>query len=229
MAELHKDLSVVFYTANVTPEGFMRQVQFQLLKAASNTPIISVSHKPLNFGKNIVVDLPRHHLSIYRQALIGAKAATTKYIALCEDDVLYSPEHFKHRPQPGKFAYNLAYWNIYTWTKPALFSWKGRRNLGQLICERELFIQAMEERFAQWPDDSKIDLGLWAEPSKYERQLGVTIQEAEEFWTSPPNIVFSHETALAFNNLGTRKKLGELRATELPDWGNAETIRSIYR
>lgn len=223
------DLTIVYYTANVIPEGFARKTQFQLLKAAGSTPIISVSHKPINFGNNIVADLPRHHLSIYRQALIGAKAATTKYVTLCEDDVLYSPEHFKHRPRPGKFAYNLAYWNIYTWSNPPIFSWKGRRNLGQLTCERDLFIRAIEERFLRWPDDSKVDLGIWAEPGKYERQLDVSVRETEEFWTSPPNIVFSHETALSYQNLGRRKRLGELRATELPDWGRAEEVRSLYR
>lgn len=220
------DLTIVFYTANIVPESFMRQVQFQLLKAAGNIPIISVSHKPMSFGKNIVVDLPRHHLSIYKQALIGAKGAETRYIALCEDDVLYSPEHFKHRPQPGKFAYNLGHWGIHTWEKDPVLSWKGRRNLCQLVCERDLFVEAMEERFAKHGDD--VDISIWAEPGKYERHLGVTPRETEEFWTNPPNVVFSHETALSYENLGTRKRLGELRATEIPVWGTAKQIRSLY-
>jgi hypothetical protein len=232
------DLTVVFITANVVPEEFAYAVEQQLIEATSVSaahngryaPIISVSKKPMQFGENICVgDTPRSHLNIYRQALIGAKAAKTNYIAIAEDDVLYSPEHFKHRSQPGKFAYNLAYWNIYTWSKPAVFSWKGRRNLGQLICERDLFIRVIEERFLRWPDDSKINLGLWAEPGKYERQLDVSVQQTEEFWTSPPNVVFSHETALSYENLGHRKRLGELRATELPDWGQAEAVRSLYR
>jgi hypothetical protein len=223
------DLTIIFYTANVVPEKFAHHIRSQLAYAAGNIPIVCVSHKPLDFGKNVVVNLPRHHLSIYRQALIGAKAATTKYIALCEDDVLYSPEHFKHRPQPGKFAYNVANWGIYTWQKEPVFSWKGRRNLGQLICERELFIRAMEERFLRWPDDSKVDLSIWAEPGKYERQLDVSIQQTEEFWSNPPNVVFSHETALSYGNLGKRKKLGVLRATEIPYWGKASDIREIYR
>lgn len=223
------DLTIVYYTANVAPKRFSETIREQIMDAASGVPIVSVSHKPINFGQNIIVDLPRHHLSIYRQAIIGARMATTKYIALCEDDILYSSEHFKHRPQVGRFAYNLGYWGIYTWSDPPIFSWKGRRNLSQLICERELFIRAMEERFLRWPDDSKINLGIWAEPGKYERQLDVSIQETEEFWTNPPNIMFSHETALAYENLGTRKRVGELRATEIPSWGRAEDIRSIYR
>lgn len=218
------DLTIVFYTANVVPQPFARAICEQLQIAAAGLPIVSVSHQPIDFGENIVVDLPRHHLSIYHQALIGARAAETKYIALCEDDVLYSPEHFKRRSHGGRFAYNLGYWNIYTWQEEPVFSWKGRRNLGQLVCERNLFIRAMEERFLRWPDASKVDLSVWAEPSKYEKYLDVTVREAEEFYSNPPNIVFSHEDALSFQNLGTRKRLGELRATSIPYWGSAKEI-----
>lgn len=219
------DITCVFYTANHTSDYFAGNIQRNLLDVLGDIPLISVSHKPMDFGQNIVVDLPRHHLSIYKQALVGAKAATTPYIALAEDDALYSPEHFKYRPTPGKFAYNVANWGVYTW-KPELFSWKGRRALWALICERELFIEAMEERFAK--HDDRVDLSIWAEPGKYERHLGVTVRETEEFWTHPPNIVFSHEQALAFGNLGKRKRLGELRATEIPYWGKAIELRRIY-
>lgn len=221
------ELTLVYYTCSAIPEDFAKSCRIQLLKSGGQHLIISVSHRPIDLGQNIIVELPRHHLNIYRQALIGAKAASTKYIALCEDDVLYSPEHFKYRPTPGKFAYNLGTWNLFTWGEP-LFTHKERRNLSGLICERKLFIETIEERFAKWPDDSKINLGLWAEPGKYERQLGVTVQETEVFYTNPPNIVFTHQAALGFQNLGIRKKLGDLRATEIPTWGSATKIRSLY-
>lgn len=226
------ELTIVYYTANAIPSVFALLIRQHLKKSIGGTPAIIVSHKPTAdfFANNIIVDLPRHHLNIYRQALIGAKAAKTKYIALCEDDVLYSPEHFKHRPQLGRFAYNMNYWNITTWGDP-LFTQKlgGRRNLGNLICERDLFIKAMEERFLRWPEDSKIDLSIWAEPSKYERQLDVSVQQHEEFCTNPPNIMFSHQTALSFGGLGTRKRAGEVRAVQIPYWGDATNIRSIYQ
>lgn len=225
------DLTVVYYSANVAPVAFRASVLARLIEVTEGLPMVAVTHGPVpvEVENDIIVDLPRHHLSIYRQALTGAKAAKTKYIALCEDDVLYSPEHFKHRSQPGKFAYNMNYWNITTWGDP-IFTQKlgGRRNLGNLICERDLFIRAMEERFLRWPDDSKIDLGVWAEPSKYERQLDVPVREYEAFCTNPPNIMFSHETALSFAGLGTRKRAGEIRAVEVPYWGKASEIRSMY-
>lgn len=223
------ELTAIFYTANKINESFAVKVRQQLVKALGGSPIISVSHKKMNFGKNLVVNLPHSHLSIYRQALIGSKLASTRFIALCEDDILYSPEHFKYRPNKGKFAYNVGAWNLQTWGEP-VFSQKlgGRINLNGLICERELFIEAMEERFAKWPDESKIELGNWAEPGKYEKNLGVTIRDIDKFYTNPPNIVFSHETALSFQNLGKRKKLGEIRATEIPIWGKASEIIKTY-
>lgn len=221
------DLSIIFYTANVIPEKFAKVIRTQILKVGGEYPIISVSFKPLDFGQNILVDLPRHHLSIYKQALLGAKEAKTEYIALAEDDVLYSPEHFKHRPKPGKFAYNLGTWNMFTWGEP-IFNHKERRNMGQLICERKLFIEALEERFRRWPVDSDINLGKWAEPTKYENHLDVTVRDPEFFYSNPPNIIFSHQTALSYENLGDRKKMGELRVDSIPYWGSAKHIRSIY-
>lgn len=205
----------------------MKNIQKQIVESAPDVPIISVSHKPIGFGENIVVALPRHHLSIYKQALVGAREAKTKYIALCEDDVLYSPEHFKLRPKPRKFGYNLGTWNLFTWGIP-LFNHKERRNMSGLICERELFIEAMEERFGRWPNENDIDLSYWAEPTKYEKYLKVTVREPEFFYTNPPNIVFTHQTALSYDNLGERKKLGDIRALSIPFWGDASNIRSLY-
>lgn len=224
------DLTVIYYTANVVSQHFASNTQKQLLEAIGDVPLISVSKKPMDFGQNICVgDTPRSHINIYRQALVGAKAAKTKHIALAEDDVLYSPEHFKKRNSPGKFAYNIGVWSFFTWSNPPLFNYKGRINLNSLICDRELFIEAMEERFARWPKDEEIELGIWAEPGKYEKYLDVTIREIEHFFTNPTNIMFSHETALSFDGLGTRKKAGDIRATAIPYWGTAQEVMDLYK
>jgi hypothetical protein len=112
---------------------------------------------------------------------------------------------------------------VATWNPVYSQKLGGRRNLSQLICERELFIEAMEERFSKWSDDD-VNIACWAEPSKYEKNLGVTIREWEAFATNPPNIVFSHETALSFAGLGKRKRLGEIRALTIPYWGHVDDI-----
>lgn len=232
MSEIN-DLTVVYYSVNEISDRFMENTWTQL-RLATEAPIVAVTREPMlterDEDTSILVDLPRHHLSIYRQALMGALAAQTRYIALAEDDVLYAPEHFRYRPEPGKFAYNMNVWNIFTWGEP-MFTQKlgGRLNLSGLICERELFIEAIQERFDKHPDDDEIDLRAWAEPGKYERQLGVTVREREAFTTNPPNIAFSHQTALSFENLGERKRAGEVRAIEIPYWGKAIDILKLYR
>lgn len=223
------DISIVYYTANALSEHFSQATQKVLLESAGGIPIISVSHKPMDLGSNIVVDLPRGLTSIYKQALIGAKAATTPYIALCEDDVLYSPEHFKHRPKPNTWSYNMNSWNLYTWGEP-MFTYKppgGRRGLYALICERELLIEHLEERFSLWPDE--IDPRIFGEPGKYDSQLGTTPYPSEAFYITPPNVVFSHQSALGFGHLGTRKGVGKIRALEVPYWGRAADIVKLYQ
>jgi hypothetical protein len=226
------ETTIIYYTANHIPESFAGKIRANLLSIKGDLPLISVSQKPMDFGENLCVgDIGRSHLNIYRQALAGAKAAKTRYIALAEDDVLYSPEHFTfHVPNPGIFAYNMSVWALYTWNEPPIFSYKDRINLYSLICERELFIEAMEERFAKWPIDREINLSHWAEPGKYEGRshLGVTERSIEYFYTDIPNVAFSHPTALSYGNLGTRKRLGKLQVTGLPYWGEAHEIIKLY-
>lgn len=213
------DLTAILYTADNLPKKFAEATLAQLKKALGSIPLITI-HKG---------NVEASHIGIYKQALQGARQAQTKYIALCEDDVLYSPAHFKYRPSLGKFAYNLGAWSIFTWGEP-IFTHKGivRKNLNSLICERDLFIGAMEERFAKYPDESKINIEVWAEPGRYENHLGVTVRETEEFYTNPPNIVFSHQNELSFKKMGTRKRVGEFRAYEIPYWGSATEVRALY-
>lgn len=216
------DLTAIYYTAGIVPENFAGYTRGIITKALPDKAEFITLFQDLA--------LPRSQAQIYRQVLKGAKQATTHYVALCEDDVLYSPEHFKHRPKKGHWAYNMNAWNIYTWGEP-VFSYKaprGRRNLNGLICEREMLIEHLEERFRLWPDDSKIDIRIFGEPGKYDNQLGTKPYPSEEFYTNPANIVFSHQANLQFEGLGTRKALGQIRATSVPYWGDAGTIRAMY-
>src|SRR4051812_23116890 len=109
MAEVHTDLSIIYITAGVLPKSFAVSIMGQLVEASEDEPlVIMVQDK----------SIPRSQAQIYRQVLDGAKKAETKYVAIAEDDVLYSPEHFKFRPKPGHWGYNMNSWNLYTWGEP---------------------------------------------------------------------------------------------------------------
>ena len=241
MKKTREDLTVLFYTANFIDEEFANNVRKQLVKSINGLPLIVISHKPMGIEmfeghkgeyKNIVFHAKeRNFANIYRQALLGAKEAKTKYVAMTEDDALYPPEHFEHIPSSGKFAYDRNIWGIYTWTNPPVFSWKGRRSFWTCVCEKELFIEAMEERFAKhpYPEKSKFVTKLFGEPGKYEDQMGVTVRDWEFYYADQPSVVFSHESSLSFLNLGKRKKLGDDQKEELPFWGNCRDILKLYK
>ena len=146
------DVTIIYYSANTISDEFYQKTKGALLKAAGNIPIISVSHKPMDLGKNICVgDIGASNINIYKQLLIGAKEATTEYIATAEDDTLYSESHYAHRPSEGMFGYNMNKWSLFTWSDPPIFSNRGRMTLNALIAPRKLLIEALEERFAKYP------------------------------------------------------------------------------
>lgn len=230
------DLTVVYYTSNWLDTHnpfFLENTKKQLLKAIGNLPLISVSQKPIAFGTNICVgEIGRSHLNLYRQILAGCKAAKTKYVAMAEDDVLYSPEHFTYyRPQKDVFGYNMAKWSIFTWTRPPIFSFRNNRKVvNSLIAKRDMLVAALEERFNKFKDipEEKIPLHYWGDPGRYETKLGVAYRETEEFYTTETNIVFSHPEAYGYLTRGVRKRLGDIRAFDIPYWGRAENILKLY-
>lgn len=235
------DLTAIYYTSNQLEEHnpfFLKHIEDNLLKALDGLPLIIVSHKPKILGDNCtnicLGDIGRSHLNIYRQLMIGAKAAKTKYIASVEDDILYSWEHF-HTKRPSRddiFLYNMNRWSLFTWTDPPLFSFRiGRKVVNALIAPRDYIVEAMEERFNKFPDESKIDLSRWGDPGRYEERLGVTKRNTEEFYSNPPIIQFNHPEGygyIAGSTQGTHKALGALRAIEMPFWGRAEDILKMW-
>ena len=224
------DLTVIYYTANYLNNRFADRVREQLIRVIGQTPLISVSHKPMDFGENICVgDIGRSVYNIYKQVLIGARAAKTKYVATAEDDVLYSPDHYLYKPEPGTFAYDVNKWSIFTWYNPPIMSYRERRTMTSLTVTRDDLVRTLEERFERWPDPDKIPLRYWGEPGRFEGHLGITYLKHER-WSAPtPSIVFGTKEALQFEGyLGTRKRHADTRTTELPYWGTAEQILAMY-
>lgn len=223
------DLTVIFVTANLLPKHFVEVHRATLLQAIQGHELITVSRKPMNLGKNILDTGEKSHLNMYLQMLNAAKVATTPYIATAEDDVLYPKEHFSfYRPPLDTFAYNMHRWSLYTW-KPKLFSMKRRKSNCTLIAPRELFIEAWEERFRKHPYDQYPrqwvgEVGR----NNLERWLGVTQRKSVEVWSETGVIHINHPDGTDIT-MGKRKKLGEVKATEIPFWGKALDIAREYR
>lgn len=247
-----KDLTIIYYTSNYLEEKnpyFVENTRKQLCLAAKGLPIVVVSQSAGNpywpIGTNIeqeivMHDIGRSHLNIYRQILEGAKAAKTKWVAMAEDDILYTQEHFafekyiKH-PQDDVFYYDMCKVSVFTWITPPMFSFRFKREVvNQLICNREFLIEALEQRFEKlevlkkiWPEEKIIK--YWGDPGRYEVFLGVTPRKTRQESCSHPSIVFSHEYAYGYEvNQGKKKRLGDLRILELYRWGRAEDVLQLF-
>jgi hypothetical protein len=214
------DLTLIYYTANRVEEAFAARVRAHLAALAHglDLPIISVSQRPIDFGCNICVgEIGFSTYNVYRQVLIGALAATTGYVACCEDDTLYCAEHFAVRPPADEFWYNMSRW----WVEPqGVFRWRDRSAMHACVAPRELMVQTLQARFAAYPEPlhTKKQLRSWGEPGRYEGNLGLPPVQRAFFNTLRTIVTFDHKGSL----YGMRRwNADDVIRPELPHWGTA--------
>lgn len=222
---MNKDLTVIFLTNNEVPDEWMKYHNKVLLEAIDGAELIVLSRKPMDIGTiNALQDKPRSLSNIYWQLLRGAKMAKTPYIAVAEDDTLYSKEHFRHRPKAQTVAYNMCHWSLFTWDTP-IYSWRNRRGNYSMIGYRDAVIKALEERFEKWPKGTPDNITGELGRPMVERNLDVSHLEAEEFETTVAIININHDQ-VASDDLQRRhrKSLGHIQAMDIPHWGRAEDL-----
>ena len=230
------DLTLLFLTMNLVPwQEFHRQ---KLLEVIGDYPLITFSRLPMDLpGLQFRQSAEQSHEKIYRLMLEGAKIATTDYIAMVEDDMFYSKEHFEIRPPDLQtFGYNWNRWSLFTFGEPT-FSFKRRYCNGCSILPRLELIDALEERFSKHSTIPHIlngELGY----AKVEKNLGVTVRKSVELYSKVPVVQIHHVygtpgigvpasqlkpgDTLDLEKRKTRKKMGMMRAYEIPGWGRSE-------
>lgn len=221
-------LTIIFLTANQLPDKWTEYQNAMLQEAAITCPIITISRKPLDWGMNILDEEPKTASNIYYQMLQGAKKATTEYVAIAEDDTLYPIEHFHiFRPPADAFAYNINRLGLFTWGKPTYF-WKDRNSNSTLIAPRKLLIDALEERFARWPEGTPD--GITGELGRHniEDALGVSHRKSIEFETENSVVRLDHKFGLDRLATSKRKRMGIARSFDIPYWGRAEDVVSRF-
>ena len=109
------NMTIVYYTSNADHPHLEDSIRKMIARNSHGVPIVSVSHRPIDFGDNIVVgDIGRSTENIFMQLQMGAEHAKTKYIAVCEADFLVSEKFFAFCP-PHE--------TIYCWPKDGYITW----------------------------------------------------------------------------------------------------------
>jgi hypothetical protein len=212
------DLTIIYSTAHKIDDDFRMNVVKRLYECAGH-PIVEIHSSPKRASIH----------NYYKELLTVAQDIKTPYIAIAEDDTLYSDEHFTYRPPMDTFAYNYSRWNLFTWSQPPFYSLGFRMILASMIAPRELFIDWLEERFRVDPDGEKLE--WWGEPGRFqhERGLKVSHRKAETFHTYSPIVVFSHPGSYGYEFRGTNKRANKIRAFEIPYHGHASAIIKLYK
>lgn len=222
---MHTDLTVMYITANLLPQYWVKYQIDILKKAIGDTPIISVSKQPMDLGLNIVETYEHRYWAIYQAMYIAAKEAKTPYVAQAEDDVLYSADHFKRfRPPMNSMSYNRARWSLFTWEDKPMYCLRQRISNSTLIAPRELLIRCLEERFEKWPNGVGDNMTGEIGRSRIDNRLNVYCPPAIEWYSKVPVIHLNHTKGIDTRQRTKLKSHGEIKAYDIPYWGKAKDI-----
>lgn len=240
--------TIIYLTDGSLDEALATRVREILVREAGAIPIVSVSQRPVDLGRNVCLgEIGRSWMSLYSQILAGIDACDTPYIGIAEHDCLYSHEHLAWTPpSDGVFFYNFNCWLV-QWggNHPELDGmysyWPKRYALSQLVCRKELLKQSTEEvmNLLQMGFETKKGMRWYGEPGlardtykAYEAAVSdkpiqlqrylkdyLTKYTSEPFKTEIPNLDIRHGSNF------TGPKRGNQKTYELPYWGRfAEVI-----
>lgn len=226
------DLTIIYITANTLPKSWVDFQTKHLIKAANGSRIISISREPMNFGENLLDTEKKCYWNIYFQLLRGAKEAKTPFVAMAEDDTLYTKEHFsKFRPPMDAVSYDRARWSLFAWDN--MYCMRQRISNCSLVAPRDYLIEALEERNRKYPNGNDYvgEVGR----SKVEHRLGVSVRNCVEWYCHNPIVQLNHEGGTDKGDYGIIngrhmiKKHGQMKAYDIPYWGKATDILKVYR
>lgn len=204
------DLTLLFVTAGERPAKWV-DFHEQMLQSLPYPKIVLRDEQKIGYEM------------IYRRMLEGAKQCDTPYVAVIEDDVLYPIEHFYYRPDMDTFAYNQHRWAILTW-EGKTYSWRNRKSNCSLIAPRELLIEALEERFAKWPNGIPKEWCGELGRANVDRWLKVTPRKSVEWYSKIGLVQINHDDASEDRQKRHRKDLGPVKSYDIPRWGRADEL-----
>ena len=218
------DLTLLYYSSNALPENTAVNFRSELINVTKGAfPIVSVTQKPIDFGKNICIgDIGQSYYNLYQQMYAGIKEVKTKYVALTEDDSLYNMEHFDWRPPSDDVI--MCNKSMYFLDKD--FFWTKDHTGGfAFIAATALVRDILDQRFKRYPEEP-MPRGY----QKYQwREIG---QEVTLGFRNRPIVYFETELPLitlcywdATSGYPRRREHNSIVKTDLPYWGNAAELR----
>lgn len=210
--------TIIYYSSNREDPEFEKRIQKTLLENSGGLPIISVTQKPINLGKNICVgDVGVSGFNMFRQVLMACEMATTEFVISAEADCLYPPDYFTFRPSRNDICYRDS--NLYVMPdKRSFFFHKKEGATHAQIVGREFYIKKLKELFKDAPE--------WnAEEKNFpkERHLKEDIFGIIRYYKTDPVIQIKTHKGMRYYTHSDRTPI-----YSLPYWGEGQILRKKY-
>ncbi|KKT34563.1 MAG: hypothetical protein UW23_C0034G0002 [Candidatus Collierbacteria bacterium GW2011_GWA1_44_12] len=214
---MKNQVTVLYYTSNREDEKFETRIRKNLLKNCGDLPIVSVSQKPIDLGRNICVGVHENsYTSEFMQIRLGLEAIKTPFVLTAEADFLYPPEYFQFKPTEKGVCYRYyGVWILHAFTNNPQFFFKGYSDGCQLV-DRLYWLDLINKGL---PDRND-----WSQ--EYKVRCQPSDKAILRTWTSD-NPAISFKT-----NRGVRpltqliKKIPPV--DRLPYWGNYQSLEKKY-
>ena len=203
---------IIYYTDNSLDEEFAKLFRQRLVNAAPDIPIVSVSQRPIDLGKNICIgEIGKSYYNLWKQVLTALMYSKADVVYIAEHDVLYDSSYFEFEPEDDNcFYYNRNLWFVRTRDGRALS--KPNLCFSQCICNKLTLLDNMMQR-VKWyenkggthPRYGPSEPGRIRKTKLDERKLfGINLDQKwrlERFMSSKPNVDVRHGE----NYSGTRR------------------------
>jgi len=190
--------SILYYTDNKLRDDISRACIKQINRCG--LPVVSVSQKPMDFGKNIVMDIGSSQLSMFKQILVGLIAIETDIVFFCEHDCLYHPSHFDFTP-PKR---NIYYFNSNAWSVRAdtgeTLHYNGMKKTSGLVAYRDILIEHYTDKVTLIEKEGWSQRKHGFEPGRKKSKGRPNDYDWEYFESEHPYIDIKHD-----NNLTKRR------------------------
>ena len=208
------ELTAIYYTAHLERPETEEAIRQKHLESLDGIPVISVSQKPLDFGRNICVgSVGVSDLNAFRQCQLGVREATTKYVCPIEADFLYPPAYFQVIPPRDDTLYlvNPIYvlWCMKRHVRR--FYLKARNSEGSMVVARDYLLQVFDEMLAGCPE--------WA-PDGAPFHHMLSVGKSARLFIDTPIVTLKTDF-----NMGRKTPIcPHNHTTEIPYWGTVQDV-----
>ena len=205
--------TIIYYSANTEKESFEQKIRDNILKHSQGLPIISVTQKPIDFGRNICVGIQDNcYMNEFRQIRIALENVTTPYVVVTEADNLYPPDYFAFDPPEKGHFYR--YMNVWiSWLKKHRFYFKSSSDGSQMV-DRDMWLDIINEVLKGKPE--------WVTKDSEPLPRFTPRTDKNYTWNSE-NPVVTFKTGNGVNYSTAWKKNSQVKS--LPFWGDCYELK----